>query len=164
MNYKQLQEALANVKPASFDAPADKPSQRECLTKAAPATRDAAFIASIAKGFAPVIQEAIEAAVGPLKARIEELERRPELKYLGVFRDDGRKYSEGSAVTHSGGIWIALRATTEKPNHSADWQLAVKSGDHSTPTPRSDAATANARTNGHYSRPRSPCLRSKTNC
>jgi hypothetical protein len=55
MNYKQLQEALANVKPASFDAPADKPSQRECLTKAAPATRDAAFIASIAKGFAPVI-------------------------------------------------------------------------------------------------------------
>ena len=146
MDYKQLQDALANAQPGGFDT----------KSVSTPATRDVALITAIAKGFAPIIQEAIEAAVGPLKARIEELERRPELKYLGVFRDDGRKYSEGSAVTHSGGIWIALRATTEKPNHSADWQLAVKSGDHSTPTPRSDAATANARTNGHYSRPRSP--------
>jgi hypothetical protein len=63
-----------------------------------------------------------------LEQRVAELERRPFLKYVGVFRDDGRRYSEGSAVTHDGGVWIALKATTERPNHSADWQLAVKSG------------------------------------
>jgi hypothetical protein len=33
------------------------------------------------------------------RSAIEELERRPELKHLGVFRDDWRRFSEGSAVT-----------------------------------------------------------------
>ena len=111
--------------------------------------RDKGLLQGVAESIAPYLER-----IEQLEQRVEELERRPELKYLGVFRDDGRKYSEGSAVTHSGGVWVALRATTEKPNHSADWQLAVKSGEHSTPTPRSDAATVNTRVNGHYSQPR----------
>jgi hypothetical protein len=111
--------------------------------------RTAVLIGSIIKAVAPHIV-ALEKQVAALQARVEELERRPELKYLGVFRDDGRKYSEGSAITHDGGIWIALKATTERPGHSADWQLAVKSGGVPTVSPRSDASSSAAtRPNGH---------------
>jgi hypothetical protein len=120
---------------------------------------DSHDITALMAGIAPVIKdeiEALQAQIAALSARVLELEARPGLKYLGVFRDDGRKYSEGSAVTFDGGIWIALRATSERPNHSADWQLGVKSGGAS---PRSDAsATSHARNGPSHtaSRPRTP--------
>jgi hypothetical protein len=120
--------------------------------------RDAAVIQAVMSAVAPVIYD-LEKQIAALSARVAELEARPALKYIGVFRDDGRKYSEGSAITHDGGIWIALKATTERPNHSADWQLAVKSGGQPTANPRSDtAATSHARNGsaGGPARPRTP--------
>jgi hypothetical protein len=116
--------------------------------------REAALLKAL-NSIPPVILD-LENQIGALRTRIEELERRPELKYLGVFREDGRRYSEGSAVTHDGGVWIALKATTERPNHSADWQLAVKSGGQPTSHVRSDATTVRPRENGHYAKPRTP--------
>jgi hypothetical protein len=114
---------------------------------------DRELVAAVMQGIAPVLKDeigALQAQIAALTARVLELEARPSLKYLGIFRDDGRKYSEGSAITHDGGVWIALKATTERPNHSADWQLAVKSGGVPTASPRSDAdTTASPRSNGH---------------
>lgn len=121
MTYEEMEAALANATVTSL-ARAPAPSGRDAL------------IVNIMKGLAPFIHD-LEKQITALQKRVQELEQRPELKYLGTFRDDGRKYSAGSAVTCDGGIWIALKATTERPNHSADWQLAVKSG----------AATAHAR-------------------
>jgi hypothetical protein len=124
-------------------------------TKSVNVTRESLLLMTLAE--VTHVLDKFEQQISELQGRIATLEAQPSLKYLGTFRDDGRRYSEGSAVTHSGGIWVALKATTERPNHSADWQLAVKSGDHSTPTPRSDAsATSNMRMNGVHSRPRIP--------
>jgi hypothetical protein len=114
------------------------------------------FVKAIGRGFTPAVETAIvetlvailrplKQEIAALRAQVAELEARPALKYLGVFRDDGRKYSEGSAVTHDGSLWIALKATTERPNGSADWQLAVKSGQ----------STSHPRENGHDANPRS---------
>jgi Phage capsid family len=127
------------------------------------ALSEAQLTAAIIQGIAPILEDevkALQAQIAALQARIEELERRPELKYLGVFRDDGRKYSEGSAVTHDGGIWIALKATSERPNHSRDWQLAVKSGGApGAASPRPDAATAHARNGSASGPPANPRMR-----
>jgi hypothetical protein len=139
---------LANAKPASFDAPASAPNVKP------PPGINATTLRAITRGYASVIKDYVEQeiakATAPLLARISELERRRELRYLGVFRDDGRKYSEGSAVTFNGGIWIALRGTVEKPNQSADWQLAVKSGD------RAETSVAHARNGSSGAQPRPP--------
>jgi hypothetical protein len=147
MNYKEMEEALANAKPTSFNAPA--PAAKPLLS-----THDRDLLTGVAETLAPYLKK-----IEQLEQRVAELEARPALKYLGVFRDDGRKYSEGSAVTHDGGIWIALKATTERPSHSADWQLAVKSGGQPTATPRTDTATTSHARNGSAgapARPRSP--------
>ena len=100
-------------------------------------------IAALAKGFAPVIRDAIEAATAPLKKqiaeqeekieqqdeRIAELEARPVgLKYLGTF-ERGTSYAEHDGVTHHGSTWVARRATTSEPGTpDSGWQLAVKRG------------------------------------
>ena len=116
------------------------------MTKATPTTPNAELVKAIAKGFAPIIQEAIEAAVGPLKARIEELERKG---YVGIWKA-GKEYSPQSECTHDGARWIAHKRTSDKPGQSGDWTMIEKS------MPRSDAAsTVNPRSNGHYARPRS---------
>ncbi len=115
---------------------------------------DVGLIRGIAAAFHDEI-EPLKAQIAKLQARVEELERRPELKYLGTWKGDGRKYSEGSAITCDGGIWIALKATSERPNHSADWQLAVKSGGVPTSSPRSDSSeTSSPRVNGQHPNPR----------
>jgi hypothetical protein len=62
-----------------------------------------------------------------LEARIAALERKPHLKFTGVYQP-GRLYQPGDAATYQGGLWICKAATTGQPNQDfAGWQLAVKS-------------------------------------
>ena len=73
------------------------------------------------------VNEAIAKATEPLRQRIAELEARPSVKYLGVWRED-KVYSSGSMVTDQGSVWHAERATMTRPGTSNDWVLAVKRG------------------------------------
>jgi len=62
-----------------------------------------------------------------MRARIEALEARPALKYLGVWTPG--KYEQGHCVTLAGSVWIAKEPTSAKPGDGAtSWQLAVKAG------------------------------------
>jgi hypothetical protein len=69
--------------------------------------------------------------VAALEARIAILERKPNLKYCGVY-DGCRVYGEGDAVTCSGSLWIAKGRATQRPDETDDgareWTLAVKRG------------------------------------
>lgn len=40
----------------------------------------------------------------------------------------GAEYIRGDAVTHGGSLWIAQKATSDKPSTSDAWRLAVKCG------------------------------------
>jgi hypothetical protein len=41
----------------------------------------------------------------------------------------GKAYAPGSLVTRSGGLWLALKATTATPGTDAlSWKLIVRSG------------------------------------
>lgn len=63
-----------------------------------------------------------------LLARIEALEARPELKYLGVWASE-TVYGAGTFITDGGSVWHAQRASVgEKPGAGDAWQLAVKKG------------------------------------
>jgi hypothetical protein len=103
------------------------------------------LITAIMKGIAPYIHD-LEKQVAALQTRIEELERKG---YVGVWKD-GKEYTPQSEVTHEGARWIAHKRTSDKPGASADWSLMEKSAVN----PRSDTGTVNARSNGHYARPR----------
>jgi hypothetical protein len=71
----------------------------------------------------------------PLRNRIKALEQRcAELdaaierrSYQGVY-DSERTYDEHNLVTMGGNIWIARRATSDRPGTSDAWTLAVKKG------------------------------------
>lgn len=96
---------------------------------------------------ADVIVNAVKLAVAPLKARIaaleakadgtgardydariKALEDRPALRYGGVY-ESGVTYREGTLVTRSGGLWLALKDTSRQPGTAPDdWRLVVKSG------------------------------------
>lgn len=45
----------------------------------------------------------------------------------GVFKD-GNSYEPGDAVTWGGSLWIAQKATSDKPEAGDGWRLAVKRG------------------------------------
>ena len=61
-------------------------------------------------------------------ARIKSLEDRPHVRYAGVWKDDGQRYSEGALVTEAP-CRVAVQDTDLKPgiDHSG-WRLIVKSG------------------------------------
>jgi hypothetical protein len=86
-------------------------------------------LAAYSRQIAPVIAGAIDKAVAPLKARIDELESRPSLKYCGVYQAH-EGYNEGAAVTSGGSLWVARSYVPagRKPGECKDWQLAVKRG------------------------------------
>jgi len=85
-------------------------------------------IRALAKGFAPVIKDMIDAAVKPLHERIAKLESRPEMKYHGTWQQD-KVYSEGAFTTDNGSLWAAKRASVGKrPGTDDSWQLAAKKG------------------------------------
>jgi len=68
--------------------------------------------------------------IGEIKAledRLAELEKAP-LAFKGVH-EEGRLYERNSVVTREGSMWVALRATQQRPGDGGDgWQLAVKRG------------------------------------
>jgi hypothetical protein len=66
------------------------------------------------------------AVIAELVQRIEELERRPHLKYLGVW-DSSKTYRPGDIVTVKGSLWHCDETTTMRPPGSA-WTLCVKAG------------------------------------
>lgn len=51
----------------------------------------------------------------------------PAMIYRGVF-GSAPSYGRGDVVTWGGSAWVALKDTSAKPEHSSDWQLAVKRG------------------------------------
>ena len=73
--------------------------------------------------------EVLKTVIGPLKARIAELEARPVgPEYAGVYTD-GKSYARGSLVSKRGGLWLALTETARAPGSDpTHWRLVVKSG------------------------------------
>jgi BMFP domain-containing protein YqiC len=65
-----------------------------------------------------------------LEERIANLEARPTVKYLGVWKE-GKSYVSGSMVTDRGSVWHCARATMQRPGSpppNDDWVLACKRG------------------------------------
>ena len=74
---------------------------------------------------AEVVADAIKAAVAPLHARIEALERRPELKFVGPFRG-GTHYLAGTIVQKQG-LWLCEADTHATPGEEdSGWRLILK--------------------------------------
>lgn len=65
--------------------------------------------------------------VKALEARIAELESRPALKYMGVYRSD-KIYLAGNFVTYGGSLWHCNAATSDVPGEGQNWTLAAKRG------------------------------------
>ncbi|WP_247565816.1 hypothetical protein [Bradyrhizobium sp. 151] len=88
-----------------------------------------AEIEGLVKSLAPVIGDFVLAAISPLKERITSLERRPVLRYLGVW-DASRTYPPGSFVTHAGSVWNCdVENAGVRPGEGGNiWKLAVKRG------------------------------------
>jgi hypothetical protein len=71
-----------------------------------------------------ILVDVLGQLVRELTDRIEALEARPVLRYLGTWTR-GVRYEEASAVSYDGSVWIALAATDAKPGEpSSNWQLA----------------------------------------
>ncbi|PDS31321.1 transposase [Rhizobium phaseoli] len=72
---------------------------------------------------------ATAAKLGTLADRLAKLEG-GGIRYLGNYqRASG--YSKGDTVTHSGSLWVALKAVAEGATPGSDpacWQLAAKGG------------------------------------
>jgi hypothetical protein len=66
-----------------------------------------------------------ETQIKTLKAEIERLKSRPQLKWGGTF-NPGTYYPEASIITHLGSLWAAQTATTAMPGKSNAWVLIVK--------------------------------------
>jgi hypothetical protein len=86
---------------------------------------------SLVDALAPGLADAVGKVVGTqrreLDAKIAEIENR-QLRFMGVH-EAGRAYKANSLTIKKGGLWIALVDTVTPPGTSADWQLAVKSGE-----------------------------------
>ncbi len=85
---------------------------------------------------ATVLAVAIHEATTPLLAtivalhqRLAALEARRALRYIGIWQA-GQSYADQEAVSHHGGIWIALRDTVQTPGAGPDsgWVLACRRG------------------------------------
>ena len=67
--------------------------------------------------------------IAALEARVAQLESRPISKWCGTWAPKG--YSEGNLVTRSGGLWLAMRDTSDTPGSAPDsWRLIVKKGSY----------------------------------
>ena len=81
-----------------------------------------------ARELALILHETIEKRIAPLRERLDALEARPELKYLGTHKP-GQRYERGNLTTCSGSLWHCNDAETlERPGESAAWTLVAKRG------------------------------------
>jgi len=77
---------------------------------------------------APAIADQLLSVVGPLRARIQALEKsQTKLAYGGVWKAD-REYDVGTLCTFDGSLWHANTKTSDRPGTSGEWTLAVKRG------------------------------------
>lgn len=82
---------------------------------------------SVAEAIAALVDTIV--AVPKLLRRIEELEKRPEVKHVGTWKE-GKAYRVNSLVTDKGSLWICRRATkTARPGQTNSWELVVKRGE-----------------------------------
>jgi hypothetical protein len=68
-------------------------------------------------GLFEAVNEAIQAhkqAFGEVKARLNSLESRPELRYIGTWTGLS-SYDTNNLVTHAGSLWICLTPTSARP-------------------------------------------------
>lgn len=69
--------------------------------------------------------------IDALEQRCKVLEAKPSVEYCGVFQSAVR-YSPGSIVTRSGGLWLCLADTVNHapgaPDTAAYWRLICKEG------------------------------------
>jgi hypothetical protein len=143
MDLKEMQAALENAQPASFDTP---------TAKGAPAlsSHDRGLLQGVAETLAPYLKK-----IEQLEQRVAELES-GSLKYCGVYQPSA-SYQRGNVVTCDGSAFHATRnVSAERPGSSDGWQLMIKHGkDAPAATPRSDTSeTSAARVNGHHPNPR----------
>jgi len=61
-----------------------------------------------------------------LRKRVAEVETKA-MRYGGTWKED-TAYGLGTATTDRGSMWLAQRATTDRPGTSDAWRLIVKSG------------------------------------
>jgi len=72
--------------------------------------------------------ELLGADLGAIDRRLDALEARPTMKYVGVHQR-GTTYQPGECVTSAGSLWIASRVTTGQPGEpESGFTLAVKRG------------------------------------
>lgn len=94
----------------------------------------------LAEGIARFVAE----YVAPLRAQVEVLEARPQLRYEGTH-EIGKLYTPGAFVTFDGCLWCCIEETRNRPgNGDRCWRLAVKRGADGkwwTPPATSRAAT-----------------------
>jgi hypothetical protein len=75
------------------------------------------------------IAEKINAAVAPLRRRIDELENRTKsFRYIGTWHD-GTRYEAGNFITHDGSVWHCNFDTASRPGKDVGaWTLICKRG------------------------------------
>ena len=113
-------EALAARNAALF--PAVPPPAQASATKSG---LSAQATDTIAEGVVTFVKQQLT----PILTRLDALEQQsPSPRYEGTFQD-GKAYARGSLTTQSGGLWLALDNTTQRPGRSDQWKLIVKSGE-----------------------------------
>ena len=122
----------ARARRAGFvEADTDTDAEKKFLAKAV--TYDALhkhftdLVAPILATYNYRITETRELLVA-LEQRITATERKPHLKFRGVF-EQGKDYSVGDCATCHGSLWVCRAATGGKPGEDYHgWVLAVKKG------------------------------------
>lgn len=83
----------------------------------------------VTDGLAPVRRELFQKRdlrIAALEAKIALLEKRPALKWAGIWAPGG--YDACSLCTRSGSLWLSTEATMQQPGEGPHWRLIVKKG------------------------------------
>jgi len=82
-----------------------------------------------AKQLARLVAQGYRECFRPQMKRLDALEGRPELKYVGTWKAGAPVHVPGDCVTYDGSVWICKALTEGRPSEDfASWQLAVKRG------------------------------------
>lgn len=88
-----------------------------------------ADIETITGGVAVVMKDMLKTRdlrIAALEAKIALLEKRPALKWAGIWAPGG--YDACSLCTRSGSLWLSTEATMQQPGEGPHWRLIVKKG------------------------------------